>query len=120
MYSSGHQVGSNTWSNADLDTLDKNGIESQLYQLEDALRSIIGVYPTYLLPPNGKTNQLVRDTAASLGYKSSSPTSSPMTNSTNRISKRPPTTSSLVWTLAVASLWSTTSTRQPWNLCSRR
>ncbi|CAI6092589.1 unnamed protein product [Clonostachys chloroleuca] len=69
MYSSGHQVGSNTWNNADLDTLDKNGIESQLYQLEDALRSIIGGYPTYLLPPNGKTNQLVRDTAASLGYK---------------------------------------------------
>ncbi|CAH0025075.1 unnamed protein product [Clonostachys rhizophaga] len=69
IYSSGHQVGSNTWSNADLDTLNKNGIESQLYQLEDALRGIIGVYPTYLLPPNGKTNQLVRDTAASLGYK---------------------------------------------------
>lgn len=69
MYTSGHQVGSNTWSNVDLDTLDKNGIESQLYQLEDALRSIIGVYPTYLLPPYGQTNQLVRDTAASLGYK---------------------------------------------------
>jgi len=51
MAAEGHQVASHTWSHADLTTLDAAGVTSQVTQLETALTSIIGKYPTYIRPP---------------------------------------------------------------------
>ena len=51
MVNEGHQVGSHTWAHADLATLDAAGVTSQMTQLEDALMSIIGKFPTYMRPP---------------------------------------------------------------------
>lgn len=56
------------WSHADLATLDRDGIVSQLTLLEDALIEITGKYPTYMRPPYFSTNDLVLQTAGELGY----------------------------------------------------
>ncbi|KAK6082955.1 polysaccharide deacetylase [Seiridium cupressi] len=68
MYNEGHQVGSHTWSHADLATLDAAGITSQMTQLETALTSIIGKIPTYMRPPYFSTNALALQTLGNLGY----------------------------------------------------
>lgn len=68
MISDGHQVGSHTWSHADLATLDAAGITSQMTQLETALNSIIGKTPTYMRPPYFSTNALALQTLGGLGY----------------------------------------------------
>jgi peptidoglycan/xylan/chitin deacetylase (PgdA/CDA1 family) len=67
-YSSGHQIGSHTWSHADLGTLDAAGVTSQMTQLEDALVSIIGVYGTYLRAPYLSTSGVALSTVGSRGY----------------------------------------------------
>ncbi|KAH6647325.1 hypothetical protein BKA67DRAFT_384114 [Truncatella angustata] len=68
MINDGHQVGSHTWSHADLATLDAAGITSQMTQLETALTSIIGKVPTYMRPPYFSTNSLALQTLGNLGY----------------------------------------------------
>jgi len=68
MYNEGHQVASHTWDHADLATLSVDGDTSEMTQLETALLSIIGVFPTYMRPPYFSTNGQVLSTLGSLGY----------------------------------------------------
>jgi peptidoglycan/xylan/chitin deacetylase (PgdA/CDA1 family) len=48
---SGHQIGSHTWSHADLSSADSPLREFQVYELEKTLFSVLGKAPTYLRPP---------------------------------------------------------------------
>ncbi|KAF7515425.1 hypothetical protein G7054_g14578 [Neopestalotiopsis clavispora] len=68
MDAEGHQVGSHTWSHADLATLDAAGVTSQMTQLEDALYTILGKAPTYMRPPYFSTNSVALSTLGGLGY----------------------------------------------------
>ncbi|KAI1843754.1 hypothetical protein JX265_001048 [Neoarthrinium moseri] len=68
MINDGHQVGSHTWSHADLATLDAAGVTSQMTQLEDAFSSIIGKIPTYMRPPYFSTSGVALETLGNLGY----------------------------------------------------
>jgi len=68
MIAGGHQIGSHTWSHADLATLDAAGITSEMGQLETAHLALIGKAPTYMRPPYLSTNQLALDTLTTLGY----------------------------------------------------
>ncbi|KAF9980954.1 chitin deacetylase [Mortierella antarctica] len=66
--SDGHQIASHTWDHADLATLSKEKILAEMDQLNDALKLIIGVVPTFMRPPYGSTNALVRETLIEAGY----------------------------------------------------
>ncbi|RYP47990.1 hypothetical protein DL768_006037 [Monosporascus sp. mg162] len=68
MVAEGHQVGSHTWSHADLATLDAAGVTSQMTQLEAALSSILGYFPQYMRPPYFSYNDATLRTLGSLGY----------------------------------------------------
>jgi peptidoglycan/xylan/chitin deacetylase (PgdA/CDA1 family) len=48
---SGHQIGSHTWSHADLSTIDSHSRQFQIHHLEKALFDVLGKAPTYLRPP---------------------------------------------------------------------
>jgi peptidoglycan/xylan/chitin deacetylase (PgdA/CDA1 family) len=64
----GHQIASHTWSHPDLTTLDRAGIVSQMDQLSNALREIIGRVPTYMRAPYFSTNDLVLRTMGELNF----------------------------------------------------
>lgn len=68
MVNEGHQVGSHTWSHADLAGLDAAGITSEMTLLEDALLNIIGKFPTYMRPPYFSYNSATLQTLGNLGY----------------------------------------------------
>lgn len=51
MVSSGHQIGSHTWSHVDLTAADSATRYYQMHQLEVTLSNILGIYPTYMRPP---------------------------------------------------------------------
>jgi peptidoglycan/xylan/chitin deacetylase (PgdA/CDA1 family) len=57
-----------SWSHADLATLDTAGITSQMTQVETALTTIIGRFPTYMRPPYLSYNANTLSTLATLGY----------------------------------------------------
>ncbi|KAK3831550.1 MAG: hypothetical protein J3R72DRAFT_389322 [Linnemannia gamsii] len=61
-YNEGHQIASHTWDHTDLTTLKADGIKAEMTKLDDALRKIIGVAPTYMRPPYGAYNDLVTKT----------------------------------------------------------
>jgi peptidoglycan/xylan/chitin deacetylase (PgdA/CDA1 family) len=69
MLAGGHQIGSHTWSHADLTQLDAAGIQREMQQLETAHLSLIGLAPTYMRPPYFAINGFAASTLASLGYK---------------------------------------------------
>ncbi|KAG0239166.1 chitin deacetylase [Actinomortierella wolfii] len=52
-YRDGHQIASHTWSHKYLPGLDPSEALAEVTLLEDALKNIIGVRPTYLRPPYG-------------------------------------------------------------------
>ncbi|KAA8908143.1 hypothetical protein FN846DRAFT_685514 [Sphaerosporella brunnea] len=68
MIAEGHQVGSHTWSHADLDTLSPSGMTSEMTQLESAFLSIIGKYPTYMRPPYFSCSGTCQSNMGNLGY----------------------------------------------------
>ncbi|KAL6604711.1 glycoside hydrolase/deacetylase, partial [Neocallimastix sp. 'constans'] len=70
MYSDGHVIGSHTWSHADLEELDREGIISEMIKLEDALYDIIGKKPAFMRPPfgAGQDNEEIASVLDSLGY----------------------------------------------------
>ncbi|KAL7269180.1 hypothetical protein RUND412_008165 [Rhizina undulata] len=68
MINEGHQVGSHTWSHADLSGLSVASMTSQMTQLETALLDIIGKYPTYMRPPYFSCSTECLSTITSLGY----------------------------------------------------
>jgi peptidoglycan/xylan/chitin deacetylase (PgdA/CDA1 family) len=53
---SGHQIGSHTWSHADLSTVGPEARYYQIRRLERALRVVLGKSPTYLRPPYASCN----------------------------------------------------------------
>lgn len=67
-YNSGHQIASHTWSHPDLNNLDESEIESQMTELESALLSIMGRYPTYMRPPYLSCDSECLSTLDRLGY----------------------------------------------------
>ncbi|KAF9130664.1 hypothetical protein BGW39_002806 [Mortierella sp. 14UC] len=58
-YNEGHQIASHTWDHKDLTTLNKDQINAEMSVLDDAIRKIIGVAPTYMRPPYGSINDNV-------------------------------------------------------------
>lgn len=68
MVTEGHQVGTHTWSHADLATLDEEDITSQLLDNEQALVQDLGFIPTYFRPPYFSSNEEALDIAGELGY----------------------------------------------------
>ncbi|KAF9928893.1 hypothetical protein FBU30_002035 [Linnemannia zychae] len=61
-YDDGHQIASHTWDHGDLTTMNVSQINAEMNKLDDALRNIIGVAPTYMRPPYGNVNDLVTKT----------------------------------------------------------
>ncbi|PHH83203.1 hypothetical protein CDD82_3128 [Ophiocordyceps australis] len=59
MVNSGHQIASHTYNHADLTTLGEDGVRAQMTELDDHLRSLVGVAPTYMRPPYFSTNDNV-------------------------------------------------------------
>ncbi|KAI4933257.1 hypothetical protein J4E85_003662 [Alternaria conjuncta] len=47
----GHQIGSHTWSHANLSSLTPTAIRSEMTLLEDAMLDILGFFPYYMRPP---------------------------------------------------------------------
>ncbi|KAF9289609.1 hypothetical protein BGZ88_007677 [Linnemannia elongata] len=68
-YREGHQIASHTWGHADLTTLSYDQIHRQMTQLDDALKSIIGVRPVYMRPPYGNLNGAAQGYLNDKGYK---------------------------------------------------
>lgn len=68
MHAAGHQIGSHTWTHANLDTLTTEGRRAEILRNEDALVSVLGFLPTYLRPPyTACLSQCISDIGA-LGY----------------------------------------------------
>lgn len=65
---SGHQIGSHTWSHADLSAVNSETREFQIYELEKALFYVIGKAPTYLRPPYASCSQECLYDTERLGY----------------------------------------------------
>ncbi|KAH8653226.1 chitin deacetylase-like protein [Tricladium varicosporioides] len=68
-YAAGHQIGSHTWSHKDLDSQSAASITTEMQKLETAFANILGVKPTYMRPPSGKTGGSVASTMKTLGYR---------------------------------------------------
>lgn len=68
MIAEGHQIGSHSWGHADLATLSDAQVTSQMTQLETALLSIIGKYPTYMRPPYFSCGSACLNVMGTLGY----------------------------------------------------
>ncbi len=68
-FDSGHQIGSHTWSHADLAQLSSSQISTEMSRLSAAFRKIIGADPVYMRPPYGSYSQSTVTTLQNLGYK---------------------------------------------------
>lgn len=68
MYNEGHQIGSHTWSHADLSTLTRSQRYDQVVKNEIALTDILGFFPTYLRPPYESCNADCLNDLSALGY----------------------------------------------------
>ncbi|KAG9320828.1 hypothetical protein KVV02_000621 [Mortierella alpina] len=69
-YNENHQIASHTWSHADLFNLtSKRQILNEMTQLDDAIKGIIGVRPTYMRPPYGNRNDFIKKILIDAGYK---------------------------------------------------
>ncbi|KAI1316472.1 hypothetical protein EDD11_009962 [Mortierella claussenii] len=68
-FDEGHQIGSHTWSHADLTTLSESEIEFEMGQLDEALKDLIGVRPVFMRPPYGYVNSLSMNFLRNNGYK---------------------------------------------------
>ncbi|KAJ7806991.1 hypothetical protein B0H14DRAFT_1541165 [Mycena olivaceomarginata] len=66
-YAAGHQIGSHTWSHADLTTLSTDQIKDGMYRVEEALSRILGIKPAFMRPPFGAYNGNVQSIAAGRG-----------------------------------------------------
>lgn len=68
MKSEGHHIASHTYDHLDLRKLDIDGIWAQMRRNDKVFKSIVGVMPTFMRPPFGNTNELVRQALGSWGY----------------------------------------------------
>lgn len=67
-YASGHQIGSHTWSHADLLLQTTAGMTREVELLETALRKIIGAVPAFLRPPYGHNSPAITAFLRDRGY----------------------------------------------------
>ncbi|KAK1756360.1 hypothetical protein QBC47DRAFT_185055 [Echria macrotheca] len=68
MISDGHQVGSHSWSHADLELSTAEQRTSEIVNNEIAIASILGVIPTYFRPPYTSCGSACYDALNSFGY----------------------------------------------------
>jgi len=68
MVADGHQVAGHTWDHLDLAQASEADRIYQMTRLEQALKSIIGKYPTYMRPPFIATSPAMLQTMLNLGY----------------------------------------------------
>ncbi|KAK3691985.1 carbohydrate esterase family 4 protein [Podospora appendiculata] len=68
MVGSGHQVGSHTWSHADLTAADSATRRREMYLLEKALVKVLGRYPTYFRPPYATCSPQCLAEVEQMGY----------------------------------------------------
>ncbi len=59
----GHEVASHTYAHKDLKTLSKEGVIAEVVKARDNLYALTGEYPTYIRPPYGGYNDLVKEYA---------------------------------------------------------
>ncbi|KAF9423642.1 chitin deacetylase [Podila epigama] len=67
-FDEGHQIGSHTWSHANLQASSTN-IDQEMTKLDQALKTIIGKRPVYMRPPYGNTSPAALEYLGSHGYK---------------------------------------------------
>ncbi|KAG9293247.1 hypothetical protein G9A89_010618 [Geosiphon pyriformis] len=67
----GHQLAHHTWNHPSLPTLSDDKIEEQMTKLDEALRRIVGLVPSYMRPPyaDGIDDDRVRGVIGRLGYQ---------------------------------------------------
>ncbi|SDJ27854.1 Peptidoglycan/xylan/chitin deacetylase, PgdA/CDA1 family [Nonomuraea maritima] len=58
-YLEGHEIGSHTWSHADLTRLSAAGIRKELSRTDHAIKAAIGITPQLVRPPYGAFNKFV-------------------------------------------------------------
>ncbi|KAJ7459276.1 hypothetical protein FB451DRAFT_1372017 [Mycena latifolia] len=66
-YAAGHQIGSHTWSHADLTTLSTAQIQDAMFRMEEAFSRILGIKPAFMRPPYGSYNSNIQSIAAARG-----------------------------------------------------
>jgi peptidoglycan/xylan/chitin deacetylase (PgdA/CDA1 family) len=69
MYDEGHQIASHTYSHANLTNLEPDEIRDEILRLDEKLKNIIGVHPTYMRPPYGDVDEKVHKVMRELGYR---------------------------------------------------
>ena len=57
------EVGSHTWAHKNLNVISKNDVKSEIFKARDAVKNIIGEFPTLLRPPYGNFNKTVSKNA---------------------------------------------------------
>lgn len=67
MAAQGHEVETLTWSHQILTKIDKDEVRKEITEGQDAVEKVIGVRPTLLRPPQGRTSSTVTAIAKDLG-----------------------------------------------------
>ncbi|KAG8908902.1 Carbohydrate esterase 4 protein [Tulasnella sp. 403] len=68
-YKAGHQIASKGFKNKDFTSQSESELKDDLDKLDDALKSIIGVVPRFVRPPEGRYNDKVREVVYKNGQK---------------------------------------------------
>ncbi|KAJ3035200.1 Carbohydrate esterase 4 protein [Rhizophlyctis rosea] len=68
VYRAGHQVGSHTWSHANLTTVDLPRLKYEISHIDDALAKVVGVRSAFIRPPFGSYNETVLKAIGEAGY----------------------------------------------------
>ncbi|KAG0335376.1 chitin deacetylase [Podila humilis] len=68
-FHSGHQIGSHTWSHADLAVASEAVLETEMTKLDNALKTITGKRPVYMRPPYGNISPTALAYLGEKGYK---------------------------------------------------
>ncbi|KAF9284125.1 hypothetical protein BGZ68_004907 [Mortierella alpina] len=67
-YNEQHQIAAHPWAHRDLEGLSDHDIRDEMYKMENAFRTILGVVPRYMRPPYGEHSERVRKIMEELGY----------------------------------------------------
>ncbi|KAJ7711220.1 hypothetical protein B0H14DRAFT_2414735, partial [Mycena olivaceomarginata] len=78
-YAAGHQIGSHTWSHADLTLLSTPQIHDMMFHMEEVFLRILSIQPTFMRPPFGDYNSNIQSIAAVQGKVSLFGTGIPVT-----------------------------------------
>ena len=68
-YQEGHLIGVVSQNNLSMSGMTKEDIEKEVISCAQSVRNVIGVFPTYLMTPQGYIDDLVIQTVTDLGYK---------------------------------------------------